>query len=110
MNKKQLIKETKAFQKTMQGILSVPSGVPYPIKEKANEFFSKLLDYLEDEGKSEEDTKLHNDMPSIKRNLEFLMNKFTNNPTDNQKENIKESKKQLFKSLDTLYNVEVKKK
>jgi len=110
LNKKQLIKETKAFQKTMQGILSVPSGVPYPIKEKANEFFSKLLDYLEDEGGSDGDTKLHNNMPSIKRNLEFLMGKFTNKPTDRQKENIKESKKQLFKSLNALYDIEIKKK
>jgi len=64
---------------------------------------------VNDEEKSEKnaDDTLHNNIPSVKRNLEFLLTKFTNNPTAIQKDNLKVSNKIYVEYLDILYKKEI---
>ena len=107
MSKKSIISETKAYHKLIKTIIS--KRTPVSLQEKSEQFFQNLMDYLE-EKEGEEKDSLYNNIPSVERNLEFLMTKFTNNPTKAQKDSIKESVDNVANSLDKLYIDEINKK
>ena len=97
MDKKSLSSETRAFEKIIKGVIKA-SNMNFPIQEQTDNFFKKLLDFLDDnnENNKDEDT-LYNNIPTVDRNLEFLMTKFTKNPTESQKDNVKHGLSEAFK-------------
>jgi RecG-like helicase len=100
LTKQQIIEEAKAVKSIMRPVMSATNTM-FPIKEKFDNFFTKLLSFLQDENEEEgkENKSLYNNIPSADRNLEFLLTKFTKEPTDMQKEtatSIQESLEDLF--------------
>jgi len=108
MDRKRLIDEAKAIQKMIKPFLNA-NNAHFPIQEKAENFFKNLIKFLEKEGEKEngESESLYNNIPTVKRNLEYLTTKFTKN-----KEDIKESKeyKGIVEVLDVIFNKEIEKK
>lgn len=110
MNKKELTSDAKAVGKLIQGVLSA-TNMNLPLKEKSDNFFKNLISFLEtDETQEDVDNKFNNQPQTIKKNLEFLMDKFTNSPTKQQEENIKESTSNMFENLNFIFSEEVKRK
>jgi hypothetical protein len=82
-----------------------------PLKEKSENFFKNLINFLEtDETQDDIDKQYNNHPQTLKKNLEFLMDKFTNNPTKQQEENIKEFNSNIVKSFNLIFLEEVKRK
>jgi translation elongation factor EF-G len=110
MSKKQLANDAKTVGKLTKKAFSA-LNMNVPIKEKTDNFFKELENFLEN-GETEEavEDKFNNHPQTLKKNLEFLMKRFTNNPTKNQLENIKESAKVMLELLDKKLQEEIKKK
>ena len=110
MSKKELANDAKTIGKLTKKAFSV-LPINLPIKEKTDNFFKELENFLET-GETEENVedRFNNHPQTLKKNLEFLMRKFTNNPTKNQLENIKESVNAILEALDLKLIEELKKK
>jgi hypothetical protein len=105
LSKKQLLDECKAVHKFILPYLSTLNS-PITLKEKADNFFQNLMQYLGDAGEATEDMEkevkkdgLHNNTASTERNIEFLTKKFG-----------KESPSDIKESLEEIYKKEIKKK
>lgn len=103
MDKKQLVSECKAVKKILQGMLTA-SNKRFSIKEKVNNFFDKLLDYLNDaDTATPEEDKFNQHPRTIEKNLEFLKKRFSkepNNPdffSENDKKNGLQILEECFK-------------
>lgn len=108
MSKKRLIDEAKAIQKMITPFLNA-NNAHFPIQEKTENFFKNLIRFLEKEGEKEknEPDSLYNNIPTVKRNLEYLATKFTKDKKD-----IRESKeyKNIVETLDAIFSREIEKK
>lgn len=110
MSRKKLADDAKTIGKLTKKALSV-LNMNVPIKEKTDNFFKELDNFLENEETEENiEDRFNNHPQTLKKNLEFLMKKFTNNPTKNQLEEIKESINSIIDNLDKKLLFEMRKK
>lgn len=109
-NKKQLLDETKQVKKFLQPFLSA-SNVQFPLKEKTNNFFDKLMKFLDDNTEEDDvDDKFNNQPTTIKHNLEYLIKKFTKEPVELENRKELEENKEVKTVLNKLYENEIKDK
>jgi len=100
MSKKEMTSEAKAVQRLMKKIFTM-SNVAYPLKEKTDNFFNKLVKELEETTDEEEKENEFNNHPrTIKKNLEFLARKFTDNPTNEELKTITKYVENVYSDLD----------
>jgi len=110
MNKKELTSDAKAVGKLTTRLMSA-TNINVPLKEKTDNFFKNLINYLEnDETEEDIENRFNNHPQTLKKNLQFLMKRFTNVPTKNQLENIKESMIPILENLNNICLLELEKK
>lgn len=101
MDKKQLLDECKTVKKLLQATLSV-TNKRFAIKEKTNNFFDKLIDFLGDvDAEEKEEDKFNQHPRTIDKNMEFLKRRFTKDPKNPEvfSEDEKKSGLELLESV-----------